>query len=71
MADTEIEKFTFTVKEGVSGDPFIALEPLYQKFPSLKGSFLTLNLPDGTSIEKAEEIARYLDDNIESVGFTK
>jgi hypothetical protein len=71
MADTEIEKFTFTVKEGVSGAPFIALEPLYRNFPSLEGSLLTLNLPNGTSIEKAEEIAKYLDDNIDSVGFTR
>lgn len=68
---TEIEKYTFTVKEFASGAPFIALEPLHQDLPALKGATLSLNLPGGTSIEKAEEIARYLEDNIESVGFHK
>jgi len=69
---TEIAKFAFTVKEDVTGTrPFIALEPLTERLPSLGRGLLTLHLADGTSIEKAEDIANYLQENIASVGYTK
>ena len=70
--DTELAKFAFTVKEDATGKhPFIALEPLYEGLPSLGRCLLTLKLPDGTSIEKTEQIARYIEENVEAVGYTK
>jgi hypothetical protein len=69
--DTEFGDYTFTVKESATGKPFIALEPVTQAIPSLKNSLLTLHLDEKTTIQQAEEISRYLDEHIRSVGYTK
>lgn len=68
---TERAQYSFTVKEFADGTPWIAFEPLYQDIRNLPEGILGFDLPEGTSIEKAEEIASYLDANIDKVSFTK
>ncbi len=70
MTKTERGKYTFTVKETAGGRPWICLEPSGGgvNFPG-DGS-LGFDLPGGTDIEKAKEIARYLNNNLRELSFT-
>ena len=70
MIKTEIAEYTFTVEEG-EFDPFIMCEA-YSGQSSFLGSegFLTIQLFPGTSVERAQEIARYLRDNVSGIGVT-
>jgi hypothetical protein len=70
MTTTERGHFKFTVKEYASGEIFISLEPLGERLPSLGRGQLGFDLPVGTSMEKAEDIARYLNTNLANVTFT-
>ena len=67
---TEREEYQFTVKEYGDGTPWIALEPSYQALESLGGSHLGRELSEGSTLQKAEEIARYLNQNIVNVSHT-
>ncbi|MFJ4454430.1 hypothetical protein ACIP1G_11135 [Pseudomonas sp. NPDC089392] len=57
-------RVTFTIKETAEGTPFLYMEALdhIPNFPSNPPAFY---LPVGTDMAKAEEIARYLNQNIE------
>ena len=67
---TEFAEHAFTVKESQSG-PFIACEPRREDLSILGDGFLnTLTLRSGTSIDKAEEIARYLRENVSGISST-
>ncbi len=66
---TEFAEHAFTVKESKSG-PFIMCEPRGKDLSILGDGFLTLTLRSGTSIEKAEEIARYLGENVSGISST-
>jgi len=70
MLKTEIAEYTFTVEEG-EFDPYIMCEP-HSGQSSFLGSdgFLTIQLFPGTSVEQAQEIARYLRDNVSGIGVT-
>ncbi len=70
MLKTEIAEYTFTVEEG-EFDPFIMCEP-HTGQSSLLGSdgFLTIQLFPGTSVGQAQDIARYLIDNVSGIGVT-
>ena len=66
-------KFRFVVKEGADGTPWIAFEPLQGQLrgEDLPSGIFGFDLPPGTSGKKAEEIADYLDENIDKLNFTK
>ena len=66
---TEFTEHTFTVKEAKTG-PFIMCEPRREDLSILGDGFLTLTLRPGTSIDKAEEIASYLNENVSGIGST-
>ena len=70
MAKTEIAEYTFAVKEG-KFDPVIMCKP-YSGQSSFLGSegFLTIQLFPGTSVDRAEDIARFLRDNVSGIGVT-
>jgi hypothetical protein len=69
IPETEFAEHAFTVKEAKAG-PFIMCEPRGEDLSILGDGFLTLTLRPGTSIEKAEEIARYLGQNVSGIGST-
>ena len=70
MVKTEIAEYTFTVEEGQI-DPFIMCEP-HSGQSSFLGSdgFLTIQLFPGTPVKRAQDIARYLRDNVSGIGVT-
>ena len=67
---TERVRMLFRVKEFASGDFWICLEPLEEELKILGKGFLGFDLPEGTTINKAEEIAAFLQENISSVSYT-
>ncbi len=70
-AETETADYAFTVKEGGRGEPFIACEPRGGTLSILgKDAQLSLGL-NTISIEKAQEIANYLNDNISDISVTR
>ncbi len=73
MAKTEIVECKFTVKEN-EFDPCIMCEP-YSGQLSFLGSdgsegILTIQLFPGTAVDRAQDIARYLSDNVSGIGVT-
>ncbi len=60
MSDIECENYCFSVKEFADGTPFISFEPRYRNLKILKDGNLSFQLPKGTTIGQAEEIANYL-----------
>jgi hypothetical protein len=67
---TERVRMLFRVKELASGDFWICLEPLEEGLKILGKGFLGFDLPEGTTINKAEEIAAFLQENISSISYT-
>jgi hypothetical protein len=62
-------RYTLRVKEG--GDtPHLAFEPFGGEIDFLKNNnaYLFLNLPTGTTLEKAAEIADYINRNVAELG---
>jgi hypothetical protein len=60
----------FTVKEYGDGTPFIAMERCGGDLALLQFGNLYLDLREGTTYEKGEEIASRLNDNIQSLAYT-
>jgi len=70
MSKTETKKYRFTVKESSSGKPRLVLEPSRETLQVLGNGILGLNLQPGATIEDAQEIANFINDNIVSVSYT-
>ncbi len=75
MAKTETVEYTFTVKEGspAGGEVpnFLMCEPKTQELSFLgREGFLTIELFPGTSVDRAQDIARYLGENVSGIGVT-
>ena len=68
---TERVRMSFKVKEFTDGQPWIFLEPVDEDLIVLGNGFLGFDLPNGTTIEKAKEIAEFLEENIANVSHTK
>lgn len=68
MPDTQRAEHRFTVKEYADGTPWITTE--HYREDIFEGKILGLDLPKGTTIEKAKEIARYLNENISNLSIT-
>ena len=67
---TERTRVVFRVKKSVSGDFWISLEPFERNLKVLGNGFLSFDLPEGTTINKAEEIAAFLQENINDISYT-
>lgn len=68
---TERARYIFTVKEGMDGRPWLALEPWDSELPALKDVLVGLDLEKGSSLEKAHELADRLNRAVEFVSWTK
>ncbi len=66
-------KFRFVVKAYADGTPWIAFEPLHGqlKGEGLPSGIFGFDLPPGTTGERAEEIASFLDEHVENFTFTQ
>lgn len=69
-ARTEHGSYLFTVKEAADGSPWIMLEPRRTDVTALKEAFIGFGLRQGTTIEKAQEVADYLNRNLADLSFT-
>ena len=68
MSNTKRAEYKFTVKEFEEGTPWIALEPLRNNiFPN---GLLGFDLPKNINLEKAKDIADYLNKNLKQLSFT-
>lgn len=74
---TERSRFKFTVKEGAASRSgaddapvWLMAEPDSPGLSALNKGFLGVELPPGTKLAKAQEIARYLNENIHALTFT-
>lgn len=77
MATSKSVRYRFTVKEGAPSEPkgeaptFLACEPFEKDHAFLRNNgFLTIELKEGTSVEKAEEVAKYLNQHFAGIGVT-
>ncbi len=82
MAKTEIAEYTFTVKEGSppesGGDAptYLMCEPRGRDLSILgrnrlgRNKILTIELLPGTSVDRAQEVAAILNDNVSGIGVT-
>ena len=57
----------FTVKEGGSGEPFLAVEPLNSGLPQLEGMHMFLMAREGVTLSQIEELKRMLNERIAGV----
>lgn len=70
QARTDRANYLFKVSEGPDGKPWVSTEPRYADVPILRHALLGFDLPKGTTIQKAEQIARYLNANLDDVNVT-
>ncbi len=68
---TERARFVFKVKAYESGQPWIYLETLDEDLQVLGAGCLGLDLPKGTTLDKATEVAMFLGTNISAVSYTR
>ena len=77
MVNTETTNYTFTVKEGSpqksggEAPTYLMCEPstINLRFLGSDG-FLTIELLPGTSVDRAQEIAAFLNENVTGIGVT-
>ena len=67
---TQRAKFYFKARRNSSGDYEILLEAFHEDLDVLAGGLLTFDLPEGATINQAEEIAAYLNENIRAVSYS-
>lgn len=60
------EKHRFVVKESANGEPFIAIEPLQTKERTVN-----FYLAPGSNYDAVQAVARYLNENVASLGFAE
>jgi hypothetical protein len=64
-------RVVFRVQEVSGGEPWIRLERINKNLRVLEGGFLGFELPEGTTINTAEEIAAFLQENISCISYTR
>jgi hypothetical protein len=71
-ARTDRADYLFVVSEEGEPDyrPFITVEPIHGALRTLRGCTFGFDLKSGTTMKEAEEFARFLNDNIETVFMT-
>ncbi len=70
MPKTVRYSYLFKVSEYGDGTPFISLEARDSLPPELKDLLVAFNLKDGTKIERASEIASFLNANLADLALT-
>ena len=71
MTNTVRASYVFTVKEFADGTPWIMAEPLKKNTIKFNGDgFLGFDLPKDIGMGKANEIAKFLNDNLEGISLT-
>jgi len=80
VSKTEIAEYTFTVKEasplesGGDAPAYLMCEPKGRELSILgrnrlgRNNFLTIELMPGTSVDRAQEVAAILNDNVSGIG---
>jgi hypothetical protein len=68
---TERARYIFEVKEYDGGQPWIIMNPLSGEVPPLTKGFIGFDLAQGTTYEKAREIADLLNREIIHVAYTE
>jgi hypothetical protein len=63
-------RVVFRVEEVSGGEPWIRLELIDKDLRVLGNGFLGFELLEGTTINTAEEIATFLQENISSLSYT-
>ena len=61
---TKRARFQFAVKEYLHGDPWIAFEPTNEPPDGFPKSLFGFDLPEGTTLERAEQIADFMNSNL-------
>lgn len=69
--NTERRPCRFGVRQYSDGIWIVALEPDPDELNVLEGGILALEIPDGTSLEKARELADLLNRRVEGISFTR
>jgi hypothetical protein len=64
-------RVVFRVQEVSGAEPWIRLELMDKHLVVLGNGFLGFDLPEGTTINAAEEIAAFLQENITRVSYTR
>jgi hypothetical protein len=59
-------RYAFIVKEASDGTPYIRLDAVNSDLKVLEKGSLGFNLPKGTDVRKAQEIAAFLKQNLTS-----
>jgi hypothetical protein len=67
---TERAHYKFTVKEYGNGKPWLMCEPMDRELDIVGDGFLGRDLPEGTTYEEAQRIARFVNENITHVSYT-
>lgn len=70
MATTKRAEYKFTVKEFSDGTPWIMLEPMGKSIELPEDGFLGFDLPKGTDISRAGEIAKFMNANLSTLSLT-
>ena len=67
---TQRAKFYYKPRRNPSGDYEILLEAFHEDLDVLAGGFLAFVLSEGATVNQAEEIAAYLNENIRAVSYS-
>jgi hypothetical protein len=70
MARTEQGDVHFTVKEFADGSPWIMVDPEYKTMPALHDAFIGFQLNHRTTLQQAQRIADFLNNNLAGVSLT-
>ncbi len=63
----EVAEYLFEVKERADGTPWIMMSPRRKGLSVLSNALLGFDLPKGTSLGQAEDVAKFLNRNVGSV----
>jgi hypothetical protein len=79
MSTTDFADYKFTVKEGQASrsgaddaPTWLMCEPMTKELPVVGDrGFLSLRILEGTTVAQAQEIARYLQERVTGIGYTR
>jgi len=69
-ARTERSRVGFSVKEFSDGTPWIMLDQSSKDMPSLNHAFIGFDLPEGTTLDKAQQISNFMNEHLRNVSMT-
>ena len=69
--NTERRRCHFVVRQYSEGDWIVAVQPDEDELNALKGGILALEVRSGTPRAKVQELADFLNHNVEGISFTR